>query len=54
MPSPESFSELSVKMAETYGDVMRGCVIVTDGSLHKLEKDDIAQNSFFFEDWYCR
>jgi len=52
MPSPESFSELSVKMAETYGDVMRGCVIVTDGSLHKLEKDDIAQNSFFFEDWH--
>jgi hypothetical protein len=33
-----------------YGEVMRGCIIITDGSLHALEKDERAQSNYFYDE----
>lgn len=50
---PEShLTQLSEQVAAIYHEVMRGCVIVTDGSLHKLEADNLAKNNFWFEEWH--
>lgn len=35
-----------------YGEGLKGCCIVTDGSLHALEVDDLAQNNFWFDQWH--
>jgi hypothetical protein len=35
---------------EIYGSVMRGLCIITDGSLHGLEKDDNAQTNYFYDE----
>jgi hypothetical protein len=39
----DSLVAMGESAAETYGEVMRGCCIVTDGSLHALEHDNAAQ-----------
>jgi hypothetical protein len=41
--SKEHLTELGRLCGETYGEVMSGCCIVTDGSLHALERDAAAQ-----------
>jgi hypothetical protein len=41
--SLEHLQILGEKAGDTYGEVMRGCCIVTDGSLHPLERDADAQ-----------
>jgi hypothetical protein len=35
-----------------YGEVMRGCIIITNGSLHILEKDEHAQSNYFYDEHY--
>jgi DDE superfamily endonuclease len=44
--SPERLKELGELAGQTYGSVMKGCCIVTDGSLHALEHDEAAQWSY--------
>jgi hypothetical protein len=33
-----------------YGEVMRGCIIITNGLLYALEKDEYAQNNYFYDE----
>lgn len=51
-PSAETLSFIGNEVARIYHEVMRGCVIVTDGSLHHLEHDNLAQNNFWFDEWH--
>ena len=41
--------QIGDKIAEVQDPVMKGCVIVIDGSLHPLEKDYHAQDNFFYD-----
>ena len=51
-PSSEYLGWVGDKAGETYGSVMKGCCIVTDGSLHALEKDYMAQDNFFYDEYH--
>jgi hypothetical protein len=46
VPTNEYLVSLGNLAGEIYGEVMKGCCIVTDGSLHCLEKDEAAQWSY--------
>jgi hypothetical protein len=36
------FQQIGDIARNLYGEVMRGCIIITDGSLYALEKDERA------------
>jgi hypothetical protein len=33
-----------------YGEVMQICIIITDGSLHTLEKNECVQSNYFYDE----
>jgi hypothetical protein len=48
-PSSDIYlKDISEKMGQTYGNVLRRCVMVTDGSIYTLEKDAAANSNFFY------
>lgn len=48
-PSDIYLKDIGEKMGREYGSVLRGCVMVTDGSIHSLERDDAANSNFFYQ-----
>jgi hypothetical protein len=40
--------DIGEKMGRTYGNVLRGCVMVINGSIYTLEKDATANSNFFY------
>jgi hypothetical protein len=42
--------DIGEKMGRTYGNVLRRCVMVTNGSIYTLEKDVVANSNFFDEE----
>jgi hypothetical protein len=44
--------DIGEKIGRTYGNVLRGCVMVTDKSIHTLEKDAAANSNFFYQENY--
>jgi len=48
-PSPQYLMQIGNSCGSLYGDVMTGCALITDGSIHPLEKDERAQWNFFDE-----
>lgn len=48
-PPEDYLCALGDRIAEIQDPVMRGCVIVVDGSLHPLEKNYEAQDNFFYD-----
>jgi hypothetical protein len=51
-PPPAYLERIGELAGLIYGEVMSGCCIVTDGSLHCLEKDADAQDNFFYDEWH--
>jgi len=51
-PSAGFLQDIGEQAGEIYGSVMKGCCIVTDGSLHDLEKDATAQANFFYDEYH--
>lgn len=49
-PPPEYLKRIGELSGHLYGTVMKGCVIVIDGSLHHIEKDELANSNFFYDD----
>jgi hypothetical protein len=42
--------DIGEKMRWTYGNVLRRCVMVTNGSIYTLEKNVIVNSNFFYQE----
>ena len=49
-PSHIYMKDIGASAGVMYGDIMKGCAFVTDGSLHELEKDAAAQWNYYDEE----
>ena len=49
-PSDIYLQDVGQQCGVLYNPVMKGCCIVTDGSIHPLEKDEDAQMNFFYDE----
>jgi hypothetical protein len=49
-PPTMYFQQIGDIVGNLYGEVMRGCIFITDGSLHALEKDERAQSNYFYDE----
>lgn len=48
-PSDEYAKSIGMRCGDMFGDAMRGCAYIVDGSLHALEMDEAANANFFYD-----
>jgi hypothetical protein len=50
-PSSDIYlKDIGEKIGRKYGNVLRGCVMVTNGSIYTLEKDAVVNSNFFYQE----
>jgi hypothetical protein len=46
------FQQIRDIAGNLYREVMQRCIIIIDGSLYTLKKDERAQSNYFYDEYY--